>query len=106
MTNTTDYTDAISRLSCNGTIDAAADHPALVLTTQAYMDFVPGKAWYAADAISPDEIRRDGTAPIWRVEWDITNPGADNEEDACDWATPCSVKRVGGEYDLRSARVY
>ena len=106
MTNTTDYTDTIRRLSYNGTIDANDDHPALVLTTQAYMDFAPGKTWYVANAISPAEIRPDGTAPVWRVEWDITNPDAENEEDTCDWTTPRSAQRVGGEYDLRNARIF
>ena len=106
MTNTTDYTEAIRRLSYNGTIDATKDNPALVLTTQAYMDFLPGKTWYAADAISPDEICTDGTAPVWRVEWDITNQDANNEEDACDWATPRSVKRTNCKYDLCSARIF
>ena len=106
MTNTTDYTATLRRLSYNGTLEATTDHPALVLTAQAYLDCWQGNAWYAADAISADEIRPDGTAPVWRVEWDITNPGAINEEDACDWATPRSVQRVGGEYDLRSARIY
>ena len=101
MTTTTDYTDTLRRMSYNGTIDATADHPALVLTTQAYLDSAPGKTWYAAYAISQDGISTDGTAPVWRVEWDITNPDAENEEDACDWATPRSVKRVGGKYDLR-----
>ena len=100
MTNTTDYTEAIRRLSYKGTIDANAEHPALVLTTQAYLDFSQGDTWYAADAISPDEIRHDGTAPVWRVEWDITNPDANNEEDACDWATPRSVTRANCKYDL------
>ena len=106
MTNTTDYTDEIRLLSYNGTIDATEDHPALVLTTQAYMDFLPGETWYSADAISADEIRPDGTAPVWRVEWDITNHGAINEEDACDWTTPRSVKRTNCKYDLRSARIF
>ena len=105
MTKTTDYTDAIRRLSYNGTIDATAYHPALVLTEQAYFDFSQGKTWYAADAISPDEIRPDGTAPVWRVEWEITNPDAENEEDACDWEIPRSVKRTNCKYDLRSARI-
>ena len=106
MTNTTDYTDAIRRLSYNGTIDATVDHPALVLTTQAYLDCAPGKTWYAADAISKDEISTDGTAPVWHVEWDIANPDATNEEDACDWETPRSVKRANCKYDLCSTRIF
>lgn len=115
MTNTTDYTATLRRLSCNGTIDATADHPALILIQQAYCDFRPCggssasedcEAWYSADAISADEIRPDGTAPVWRVEWDITNPGAINEEDACDWTTPRSARRVNCEYDLDSCRRY
>ena len=106
MTNTTDYADLIRRMSYNGTIDASAGHPALVLTTQAYLDCSQGYTWYAADAISPDEISPDGTAPVWRVEWDISNPDATNEEDACDWSTPRSVKRTNCKYDLRSARIF
>ena len=106
MTNKTDYTATLRRLSYNGTLDAATDRPALVLTEQAYLDFDQHDTCYAAYAISPDDIRPDGTAPVWRVEWDIVNPDADNEEDACDWATPRSVQRVGGEYDLRGGRIY
>ena len=106
MTKKTDYTTTLSRLSYNGTIAATTDHPTLVLTEQAYLDCGHGNAWYAAYAISADEIRTDGTAPVWRVEWDIVNPDADNEEDACNWTTPRSVQRVGGKYDLRSRRIY
>lgn len=115
MTNTTDYTATLRRLSYNGTIDATADHPALILIQQAYCDFRPCggssasedcETWYSADAISPDEIRPDGTAPVWRVEWDIANPDAENEEDACDWTTPRSVQRISGEYNLNDFRRY
>lgn len=114
MTNTTKYAATLRRLSYNGWIDATADHPALILIQQAYCDFTPcGDSsafddcvtWYAADAIAPDEIRRDGTAPVWRVEWPITNPNAENEEDVCDWSTPCTVERTIGEYNLTSCRL-
>lgn len=113
MTNTTKYAATLRRLSYNGWIDATADHPALILIQQAYFDFLCNSsafgdcvAWYAADAIAPDEIRRDGTAPVWRVEWPITNPNAENEEDACDWSTPRTVERTIGEYSLTSCRRY
>ena len=102
----TDYTTTLIRLSYNGTLAATADHPALVLTDQAYLDYDQHDTWYAAYAISADDIRPDGTAPVWRVEWDITNPDADNEEDACDWTTPRSVQRVDSKYDLRGGRIY
>ena len=106
-TDYTDYTDTIRRLSCNGTIEATSDHPALILVQQAYLDFLPGgEVWYSADAIAPDEIRPDGTAPVWRVERDIINPDAENEEDACDWTTPRSVQRISGEYNLNDCRRY
>ena len=106
-TDYTDYTDTIRRLSYNGTAEATSDHPALILAQQADLDFLPGgEVWYSADAIAPDEIRPDGTAPVWRVEWDIINPDAENEEDACDWTTPRSVQRISGEYNLNDCRRY
>lgn len=61
-----------------------------------------GDQIYVADAIKADE-RDLREAACFRVEWDVINQDAVNEEDCCDWARPSDATYYGA-YNLYQDR--
>ena len=57
------------------------------LTQQAYITQggTPTVCWYEAHAESRTQKDEDGETVVHKVRWEITNPEADDAEDACDW---------------------
>lgn len=68
-----------------------------VLLQQAYIDGPWDDAAYFATAVKIGDEITDGTTPVYKVEWEITNPywqEAEDESYNCDWENPITVEEI------------
>ena len=68
-----------------------------VLLQQAYIDGPWDDAAYFATAVKIGDEITDGTTPVYKVEWEITNPywkEAEDESYNCDWENPLTVEEI------------
>lgn len=74
-----------------------------VLIQDAYLDGTE----YVADAIKADDKPdEDGYVPIYKVEWSIVYPDAEDAGDACDWENPADVSAIGAKFNLEDGSVF
>ena len=82
---------SVSDLQDNGYFEQ--DGKTYVLLQCAYADNnSQQEAAFFADAVKLGDEIVDGVVPTYMVEWEIVNPDADDDGDACDWDNPISVK--------------
>ena len=82
---------AINDLQNNGYFEQ--DGETYVLLQCAYADNNrQQEAAFFAEAVKIGDEIIDGCVPTYMVEWEIVNPDADDDGDACDWDNPISVK--------------
>ena len=102
-TDITKYFDATGK-SLNGKIQLAQN--------EAHHNCAANTAEYAYEQATAIEVRDNGVDPVEIVKdgdnvihlitvWDITNPDAENEDEACDWSD-FSVFAEAQGYDLEA----
>lgn len=65
-----------------------------------------GDAVYRANAIKDGDAPDGGYLPVYEVEWEISNPQAEDEADACDWDSPADVRDEGATLDLEDGHIF
>lgn len=86
----------------NGTIIFEGER--YILTQMAYIAGTDDNPHYTAMAIRADaQPDADGWVPAYSIRWDISNPDAEEECDACDWAHADHVD-YRGAYNLTNRR--
>ena len=74
-----------------------------VLIQDAYLDDTE----YVADAIKADDKPdEDGYVTVYKVEWEIIYPDAEDEGDRCDWDNPAEVREAGAQFNLEDGSVF
>lgn len=84
--------DAKRNLTCT-----AEDGKVFQPIEEAYFDqnAYSGASYYIATAISPDDHEDgDGNVPVYEIKFAITNPEAEEAENACDWSVVDDYKQV------------
>lgn len=86
---------ALSKIAAKtGTLEAFNE--TYVILDDAYLENNKfGGAAYFANAVKiNDEIDEEGYAPLYQVEWKITNSEAEDGSDACDWDEAEDIEKV------------